>query len=139
MTIKYKKIESNGDVIMGYDYDKEYSDKELLLYEKTDALWTYVDPMIKNFPTYETYGLKLHIDSAFCDMLTAISRGNRVKSLRMRLLQEADGYLSTIRVLFAQTERRRYLSKAQHDDIKERLSEIGKLLFGYIKATAKEK
>lgn len=116
---------------------KGYSDSDLILYRKTEELLDFVFPIIKNFPKYETMGLRLSIDNTFYTILSLISRANRVKSLRLKLAQEADGYLSHLNILFRQVVRRQYISFDQYDTIEIRLSEIGKLLSGYIKAASK--
>ena len=72
-------------------------------------------------------------------MLTYISLGNSVKSKRTVYLQQADGYLQTLKTLFKLSKQRKYISVPFWEDVDLRLSEINKLLSAYIRSSVSNK
>jgi len=55
----------------------------------------------------------------------------------MTYLQEADGYLQILKVLMKLSKHRRYISEGFFKEIDLQLTEINKLLSGYIKSVNK--
>lgn len=107
---------------------------ELLVYRKTEELMYRVYPRLMNFPKAEKYGLSQTVKQNFFDLLKAISLGNSVKSKRKTYLQEADGHLQVLKVLLRLSKKRRYISEGFYRDVDLELSEINKLLSGYIRS-----
>jgi four helix bundle protein len=69
--------------------------------------------------------------------LKYISLGNSVKSKRLVYLQEADGHLQVLKVLMKLSKERKYISNNFYKIIDAELTEINKLLSGYIKSVNK--
>lgn len=94
-------------------------------------------PILINYPASEKFTLCAQIKDCIYNMLKYISMGNKVKSKRLAYLQEADGHLQILKVLIKLSKHRRYISKGFFEEIDMQLSEIGKLLSGYIRSASK--
>lgn len=70
-------------------------------------------------------------------MLRCISLGTTVKSKRVSYLQEADGYLQILKVLMKLSKQRKYISAGFYREIDLEMTEINKMLSGYIKSAAR--
>ncbi len=110
---------------------------DLIVYRKTEELLYKVYPRLINFPKAEKFGLSQNIKENFFCMLKFISLGNSVKSKRITYLQEADGHLQVLKVLMKLSKQRKYISKGFFEEIDLLLTEINKLLSGYIKSVKK--
>ena len=110
---------------------------DLILYRRTEELLYKIYPRLVNFPKSEKFSLCQSIKNNFFDLLTHINLGNSVKSKRLTYLQIADGYLQTIKILIKLSKRRRYISKAFFRELDLELTEISKLLSGYIRSASR--
>lgn len=111
----------------------------LKLYRKIEELLNRIYPMLVNFPKAEKYSLCSEIKGTFYNLLQYIARANYVKSKRLNYLQEAEGYLTQLRLLIKLSFNLKYISKGAYKDLDESLTEISKMLAGYIKQTIKPK
>ena len=91
-------------------------------------------PAIKNFPKAEKYALSQTLKNSFFDILKNISLANKVRSKRVYYAQGADGDLQTLKVLIKLSYREKYISKKFFKDIDLELTEIGKMIGGFIKS-----
>lgn len=107
----------------------------LEVYRRTEELMYRVYPVLANFPKAEKFSLCQEIKSNFFQLLTHISLGNSVKSKRKTYLQEADGYLQTLKVLIKLSRKRKYISIGFFRALDEELTVINKMLSAYIKAS----
>ena len=107
----------------------------LEVYRHTEELLYKVYPALVNFPKSEKFSLCESIKNNFFQILTHISLGNSVKSKRRTYLQEADGYLQTLKVLMKLSRQRKYISKGFYREIDLELTTINKMLSAYIKAS----
>ncbi len=107
---------------------------DLKVYRRSEELLYKVYPRLKNYPKSEKFSLCQNIKDNFFNLMRCISLGNSVKSKRMQYLQEADGYLQVLKVLMKLSKQRRYISIGFYQDIDLELTEINKLLSGYIKS-----
>lgn len=105
------------------------------VYAKTENLLNKFYPRLINYPKSEKHSLCKHIKENFFDLLKNISLGNSVKSKRIHYLQKADGHLQLLKVLMRLSKERKYISINQYKQIDLKLTEINKLLSGYIKST----
>lgn len=110
---------------------------DLMVYRKTEELLYKVYPRLVNFPKSEKFSLCQSIKENFFNLLKAISLGNSVKSKRLVYLQEADGYLQVLKVLFKLAKQRKYISVGFFKEVDLELTEINKLLSGYIRSVNK--
>jgi len=107
---------------------------ELIVYRKTEDLLYKIYPRLMNYPKSEKFSLVNEIKSNFFDLLKFISLANSIKSKRKIYLQEADGHLQVIKVLIKLSKQRKYISIGFFKDVDLQLTEINKLLSGYIRS-----
>ncbi|MFM1655664.1 diversity-generating retroelement protein Avd [Brevibacillus sp. B_LB10_24] len=108
---------------------------ELLLYKKTEVLLLDCYPVIRNFPKAEKFALCQEIKQAFYRMLRNITIANNVKSRRRALQEEIDADIKLLLVLFNVALSQKYLSKGKHYQIQVKLSEIGRILGGWMRSS----
>lgn len=90
-----------------------------------------------NYPKSEKYALAQDIKNCFLEYLTYIARADKVKSKRLIYAQEAEGYLQKIKTTIRLSFNRKYVSKGFYRDISLELTEISKMLSGYMRAINK--
>jgi four helix bundle protein len=110
---------------------------KLEVYRRSEELLNRVYPALNNYPRHEKFSLVSEIKNCFYSLISNIALGDSIKSKRKGYLQEADGNLQVLKVLFKLSLRRRYVSKGFYRDIDDELSQIGKMLGAYIRASAK--
>jgi hypothetical protein len=110
---------------------------DLIIYRKTEELLYKIYPRLVNYPKAEKFSLCQNIKENFFGLLKFISMGNSVKSKRLTYLQEADGHLQVLKVLIKLSKQRKYISQGFFQEVDLLLTEINKLLSGYIKSTKK--
>lgn len=96
-------------------------------------------PALKSFPKSEKYALTQDIKNCFLEYLTYVSRANEVKSKRLAYSQEAEAYLQKIKSLIKISLKQHYISKGFYEDISLELTEVSKMLAGYIRVIGKKK
>lgn len=113
------------------------SNGDLKVYKKVEYLLYRIYPNLINFPKSEKFALSQSIKQNFFDLLKFIALADKVRSKRMIYAQEADGYLQVLKVQFKLANKRKYISVAFYKDIDLELTEIGKMLSGYIRSVKK--
>ena len=114
------------------------SARNLFVYRRTEELLYKIYPRLANFPKSEKFSLCHTIKVTFFSLLKYISLGNSVQSKRKYYLQEADGELQVIKVLMELSKQRKYISQGFYREISLELTEINKLLSGYIRSSTKQ-
>ncbi len=109
----------------------------LKTYKKAEELLYKIYPRLVNYPKSEKFSLCQSIKNNFFDLLKYIALGNSVKSKRKTYLQKADGHLQILKVLIKLSRQRKYISIGFFKEIDLQLTEINKLLSGYIKSASK--
>lgn len=109
--------------------------EKLDVYKHAEQLMFRVYPAIIKFPNAEKYALCQTIKNNFFQLLTYIALGDSVKSKRKSYLQEADGYLQTLKVLFRLAKHQRYIGQEFQKQIDLELTIINKMLSAYIKVS----
>lgn len=109
----------------------------LILYAKTESLFFQVYPSFKNYPKAEKYGLCLQIKNGFIDLLEAISVAKEVPSRRRVATQEAAARLTKLTSMFRLARKEKYISAGFFEQVDIKLTEIKKLLVGFMRATGK--
>ncbi len=112
-------------------------ERELIVRKKTEQLLYKVYPRLVNFPKSEKFSLCQRIKEAFFDVIKYISLGGAVKSKRMTYLQEADAHLETLKVLIKLSHHRKYISSGFFKEIDVNITEIDKMLSGFIRSAAR--
>lgn len=111
---------------------------DLKLYTRVEEFLYKIYPKLINFPKSEKFALCQEIKTYIYSLLTNISLANSVKSKRLYHCQVADGYLQTLKVLIKLSKKRRYISPGFYEELDLDMTEIGKMLSGYIKSTVKK-
>lgn len=103
--------------------------------KKSEALLNRIYPALVNFPKAEKYALCSEIKQNFYDLIKFIEMANSVKSKRKFYAQEADGHLQTLKVLIKLARNQKYISKGFYREIDTNLTEINKMLSGFIRSS----
>lgn len=111
---------------------------DLILYKKTEQLLYKIYPRLVNFPKSEKFSLCHDIKQCFYELLKYVSMANSVKTKRLQYLQEADGHLQVLKVLIKLSKQRKYISVGFFKELDLELTEINKLLSGYIRSVNKK-
>lgn len=107
----------------------------LQLLTKIEEFIYKIYPMLINFPKAEKYSLCSEIKENLYELHQLISRANYVKSKRLYYSQEAEGRLETLKFLTKLCRQRKYISLGAFKKLDLDLTEISKMLTGYIKTT----
>lgn len=108
---------------------------ELELSKRVETFTLKIYPKLINFPKAEKYVLCSDIRQKLFNLHGVISQANYVKSKRLYYLQEAEANLETLKFMLKLSRDRKYISIGQYREIDLDLTEIGKMLTGYIKST----
>ena len=111
---------------------------ELVLYRRTEELLYKIYPRLQNFPKSEKFSLCHTIKMTLFELLNFITMANNVKSKRITYLQEADAKLQLMKTLNKLSRQRKYISTGFFREIDLELTEINKLLRGYIRSAVKK-
>lgn len=109
----------------------------LLVSRKSEAFLYRIYPALINFPKAEKYALCSEIKQNTYSLIRYIEMANSVKSKRFVYAQEADGYLQTLKVLIKLSRNQKYISKGFFRELDNDLTEINKLLSGFIRSSKK--
>ena len=107
----------------------------MLCYSKLEQLFHRVYPALRNFPVAEKYALSQEIKLSFLNAMKYMQLGNSVKSKRKEYLMQCEGELLHLTAVMRLCRNQRYISKGFFADIDLCLTEIKKLLNGWIKQT----
>ena len=109
---------------------------ELIIYQKHYDLVLYAFPIVNRYPRNARFTLGQQTHDCMLDIARLITRANRERN-RARTLWEIDGKLDELRLLTRLAKDLRLLSVKQYGLINQRVSEIGRLLGGWIKSSAR--
>ena len=107
----------------------------MLCYSKLEQLFHRVYPSLRNFPVAEKYALSQEIKLSFLNAMKCMQLGNSVKSKRKDYLMQCEGELLHLTAVVRLCRNQKYISKGFFEDIDLCLTEIKKLLNGWIKQT----
>lgn len=116
---------------------QHYKQKDLKVSKKSEELLNMIYPSLVNYPKAEKFALCAEIKEHFYKLIANIEMANSVKSKRMIYAQGADGHLQTLKILFRLSRNRRYISNGFYKTVDVRLTEINKLLSGFIRSAAR--
>ena len=106
----------------------ENSKKENEIYRRTEELLYKIYPTLINYNANEKFGLVAKIKDTFYELLKSVSLSNKVSSKKNYHLQEADGYLQVLKVLYKLSDRNREISHNFWREIDVQLTEIEMLI-----------
>ena len=105
--------------------------EKLIIYQKTYDFILYFYGVVAKFPKHEKFTLQTQLKNCILEFLRLIVRANK-SDTKKRLLYEADVSLEEFRTLVRLSHDLRYINPRQYGNISEKLSEIGRLLGGWI-------
>lgn len=108
---------------------------ELTIYQKTYDLILYSFPIIAKYPHNARFTLGQKTLDLLFEIALIISEANREKDKR-RSLWILDGKLDQLRLMTRLAKDVSLLSVRHYGNMNERITEIGRLLGGWIKSTA---
>jgi hypothetical protein len=108
---------------------------ELTIYQKCYDLILYAYPIIAKYPRNARFTLGQQTVDLMLQTACLIARANRERE-KKRTLWEIDGNLEQMRLLTRLAKDLKMLSVHQYGLINERISELGRLLGGWIKTCA---
>lgn len=106
----------------------------LLLFSKTEELFHKVYPTLNNYPRAEKFSVVQEIKMGFIRLLKFITLAANIKSKRKEYLFQADSELQQLKMLYRLSVKRKFIRLGFFEEVSEKLTEINKLLMGFIKS-----
>ena len=109
--------------------------KQLLIYQKLYdfVLWMY--PLINRIPKSHRLVLGRHIEELCISLLVLVISANKVRGQKRSALQiEISNKLDKLRILIRLSKDLRFISIRQYTYAAEKMNEIGKMLYGWMKS-----
>ncbi len=109
--------------------------KQLLIYQKLYdfVLWMY--PLINRIPKSHRLVLGRHIEELCISLLVLVISANKVRGQERSALQiEISNKLDKLRILIRLSKDLRFISIRQYTYAAEKMNEIGKMLYGWMKS-----
>ena len=108
---------------------------KLILFQKIYdfVLWLY--PLINRIPKSHRLVLGKHVEEMGLNLLLLATKANKIKDGGRRAIQlQISDELDTLRILVRLTKDLRFMSIAQYEHAAEKMNEIGKILYGWMKS-----
>lgn len=112
--------------------------EELVLHTRLFDLLTWLLPKVERFPKAYRSTVTLRMMNAALDCQEAVFTAQSAREARRRdALQEADASLNRLRLYLRIAHRWHWLDDGQYAHVSAQVAEIGKLLGGWIKQSAR--
>lgn len=108
--------------------------ENLIVFQKSHDCYLYLHAALTHFPKSEKFVLAADIKHTFFEMLKLFLTANKSK-FKLKVLYEADIQLEVLRFQLRVAKDLKMLKLKQYEILAANLSEIGKMLGGWIKAT----
>lgn len=108
---------------------------DLTIYQKCYDLVLYAYPIIAKYPRNARFTLGQQTVDILIETMRLIARANKERD-KKKTLWEIDGDLEQLRLLTRLAKDLKMLSVHQYGLLNERISELGRLLGGWIKSCA---
>lgn len=113
------------------------SHAEMPIFTRTFDFLSWLLPITNNFPRAHRHTLtKRLLDAAF-DLRERLEEANQRQTRRLERLGEADEALARVRVYVRLAARMGWLTSGQYEHVAAMTAEIGRLLGGWQKVTAR--
>lgn len=114
-------------------------EKDLLIYKKYTNLYYYAYNLLEKYPKVERFGLVSDIKNSMNTTLRYMLYAQKVgKVYKMEYLNKIDAELVYQRFAIRLSFNKRYISPNNYTTWSAKVSEIGKMLGGWIKSCQKE-
>ncbi|WP_028844734.1 diversity-generating retroelement protein Avd [Thermodesulfovibrio thiophilus] len=105
----------------------------LIIYQKVYDCALYLFPIVERFPKHEKFVLCTHIKSCLIGIARLIVKANKSKN-KKSVLYDIDICIEELKFLVRFAHDRKYLSHKSYEYVSKLISEIGRLLGGWIKS-----
>lgn len=112
--------------------------KDSEVFKRVEELLYVIYPTLINYPKVEHYNLCSDIKHSFFNLLSFLSQADSVPSKRKTYLQEADGHLQTLKVLYKLSKHQKCISKGFFKEVDMQLSIIDEQISKHIKKTSRK-
>lgn len=106
-----------------------------ILQKKSEVFVNSIYPLLKNFPKSEKFCLCQEIKQASYRVIRNAMISNNVKGNRLYYLQQVDGDLKLLLVLFGIAREQKYITQKKCLEIQNKVSELGRICGGLMKST----
>jgi four helix bundle protein len=111
--------------------------EKLTLYQKVYDFLLYIYPVLAKMPKFEKFALQTQIKNCVIDIQRYVIRANKSTSKKTHLYS-ADVLLQELKMLIRLAHDLRYIPPKQYETASGKIAEIGRLLGGLIKQTARD-
>lgn len=108
--------------------------QDLIIYQRMYDFILYLFPIVDRFPKHEKFALCVNIKNCCIEIARLIVRANKARNKRP-LLFDVDVALEELRLLLRLSRDRRHLSNKSYEHSARQLTEVGRLLGGWLKST----
>ena len=109
---------------------------QLTIFEKTYELIRWLYPAVRKFPKAQRFVLGQQIENTALDILRGIIRANAERE-KLPYLKRISVDLDTLRILLRLSKDLELISVRQYGFSAEKVNEVGKLLGGWMRSTAR--
>jgi four helix bundle protein len=106
-----------------------------ILQKKSEVFLNSIYPVLRNFPKAEKFCLCQEIKQACYRIIKNAMISNNLKRNKLYYLQQVDGDLKLLLVLFNVAREQKYITKKKCLEIQNKVSELGRICGGLIKST----
>jgi len=111
---------------------------KLEIYQRHYDLILYMYPIVKRMPKSERHTLSQHIRNSLIDIAKLIVEANKRKN-KLSTLYQIDVELEKLRMLVRLAKDMKFISVRRYGIMAEKINEIGRMLGGWIKASAESR
>jgi hypothetical protein len=109
---------------------------EMVIMARMFELLEWVIPKVAHFPRVHRFTLSARITHLVLDLQENLIAAQSARGpLRRKLLQRADGQLQALRVYFRLVHRWRWLNDGQYEHVSRLITEVGRLLGGWLRSS----
>lgn len=110
--------------------------EEMIIFTRTYDFISWLLPLAEKFPRSQRFVVTQRLQSAALNFQESIIEANAVRgALRTNKLRSADAELRKVRLYLRLCERWKWINSGQYRHVSAMISEIGKLLGGWLKAS----
>jgi len=104
-----------------------------VLYQKSYDFFLYLSRIIRYFPKSEKFVLSAQIKNKTLEFIGMVIKANKLRDKSVAML-ECDVLLEQLKTLLRVAKDLGYMKSAQYENCSKALSEIGRILGGWIKS-----
>lgn len=115
-------------------------EEKMIIFTRTYDLISWLLPMTEKFPKSQRFVITQRLQNAVLNFQESLIEANALRgALRAQKLKAADTELRKVRLYLRLSEKWQWLTTNQYRHVSQMISEIGKLLGGWLKTVISEK